>query len=87
MKYYDAASIGVQWPGDPGRVIWVEKWDEVDVLNEYERDLPTTDTTRCVRVFNLSPAWTTVAMQRLANDEGRTLERLITGRDGRGVST
>lgn len=87
-KYFDATLNGIQYPGQPERFIAVELCP-AEFAGENVKEIIDRAMTRCVRVIDLGPDWTKLALNRIAAGTGknsRVVDSVVCGKTVQGVS-
>jgi hypothetical protein len=83
-KYLDATANGIPWPEDPSRLIMIEPCDFESGDQEKYDITKAHGMTRCVRLADIEPDWTSLALRKIAEGKDRQLERMINGHDSKG---
>jgi len=86
MTYYNATSNGIDVPIHPGRVLFVELAEEAEPAHEMVQGYITGGCTRVVRAIGVDEEWGLPALQKLATGKNRKVERVIGGKNSKGVS-
>jgi hypothetical protein len=86
-KYFDATLNGIQYPGQSERHITVEACP-AESARENVKEIVDKAMTRCVRVMDIDPDWTKVALNKIAAGGGkRAVDSVVCGKSLQGVST
>ncbi|KAI4146942.1 MAG: hypothetical protein L6R39_003279, partial [Caloplaca ligustica] len=87
-KYYDATANGLLYKdkeGNEEHAILTEYGRDVDPVSGVLREWTQKEFTRCVRAVGVDGDWTAEALNKLAGNKGRKVEKVVDGRNVNGM--